>query len=295
MAIAAMAALGGLALAAPPPRAAVHRNKKRAVGASPNYVELQMYSPGQNNVSGHTITTFDSVGNPIGTPFTFPPNSHLTVPNAENQRTILVGEPGANPDFTAAFQVVTNTGGAVCFENVDCVTFGAYGGGPFNPPTGTPAAPGGIPVGGALVRSIAPGCPTLLEGSDDTNDSATDFSLGTQNPRNNATVPAEQSCGGSGSNPGGGPDTKIDKGPKKKTKKKRATFEFSSPTAGVTFECSIDGRAPKGAGSFGPCASPFKVKVGKGKHDFQVRAVLGGVPDGSPAERIWKVKRKRKK
>ena len=129
---------------------------------------------------------------------------------------------------------------------------------------------------------------------DDTNNSATDFFARPPSPRNNATAPTETPCGG-GQNPGGGPDTKIDKGPKKKTKKKKATFEFSSTSVGATFECSLDGNAPKGAGSFGPCTSPFSVKVKKGKHNFRVRAVLNGVPDGSPAEQSWKVKKKKKK
>jgi hypothetical protein len=277
---------------AAPAWAPFHLMSIREVHAGPpgDYVELQMYASGQQFVDGHTITTYEGNGDAIGDPFDFPPGASNTI-NGGNQRTILVGKPGTNADFPANFQVVMNDGGAVCFDAIDCVTFGSYSGAAFGTPTGTPAVQStGIPSGGSLERSIAPGCATLLEPGDDTNDSATDFSLQPPSPRNNATAPTEVSCGGA-NNPGGGPDTKIDKGPKKRTKKKNATFEFSSTSVGVTFECSLDGNAPKGAGSFGPCTSPFSVKVKKGKHDFQVRAVLNGVPDGSPAEQGWKVKK----
>ena len=62
---------------------------------------------------------------------------------------------------------------------------------------GTPAP--ALVSGMALRRSIAPGCSTLLEPSDDTNDSATDFSLTTPNPRSNSVTPTEMPC-----TPGGG-------------------------------------------------------------------------------------------
>ena len=84
------------------------------------------------------------------------------------------------------------------------------------------------------------------------------------------------------------PETMITKGPKDKTKKKQATFEFSSNLAGGTFECSLDGAA------FAPCSSPDSVKVKKGKHHFEVRATAKGQTDATPASDDWKVKRKRK-
>jgi len=86
------------------------------------------------------------------------------------------------------------------------------------------------------------------------------------------------------------PETSIIKGPKHKTRKRRATFEFASSEPGSTFECSLD------AGAFAPCASPDTLKVKKGKHTFSVRAKdPAGNADGSPASDDWKVKRKRKK
>jgi hypothetical protein len=85
------------------------------------------------------------------------------------------------------------------------------------------------------------------------------------------------------------PETTITKGPKDKTKKKQATFEFSANEPGATFECSLDG------GAFALCTSPHTVKVKKGKHSFSVRARdAGNNVEGSPATDDWKVKKKRK-
>jgi hypothetical protein len=88
------------------------------------------------------------------------------------------------------------------------------------------------------------------------------------------------------------PDAVIVKGAKSKTKKKRATFEFTGSDARAVagFECSLDGAA------FSPCTSPHTVKVKKGKHTFSVRAIdQAGNVDGTPAADSWKVKRKKKK
>jgi hypothetical protein len=85
------------------------------------------------------------------------------------------------------------------------------------------------------------------------------------------------------------PDTTITKHPKDKTKKKTATFEFTSNEPGSSFECSLDGAA------FAPCTSPDALKVKKGKHSFDVRAKdAAGNVDGSPASDTWKVKKKHK-
>jgi hypothetical protein len=84
------------------------------------------------------------------------------------------------------------------------------------------------------------------------------------------------------------PDTSITHGPKDKTKKKSATFEFSSTEPGSTFQCSLDG------GPFAACSSPDTLKVKKGKHHFEVRATdAAGNVDGSPASDDWKVKKKK--
>jgi hypothetical protein len=87
------------------------------------------------------------------------------------------------------------------------------------------------------------------------------------------------------------PETAITKGPKKKTKKKKVTFEFVSDEPGSSFQCKLD------RGAFEPCASPDKVKAKKkGKHNFEVRAVdAAGNADASPASHSWKRKKKRRR
>ena len=90
-----------------------------------------------------------------------------------------------------------------------------------------------------------------------------------------------------------GPETEITKAPKKKVKtrkkRKKAKFTFSSTESPSSFECSLDD------GGFDPCTSPFKAKVKKGKHSFEVRATDGlGNADATPAKHKWKVKRKRR-
>jgi len=84
------------------------------------------------------------------------------------------------------------------------------------------------------------------------------------------------------------PETTITKGPKAKTKKKTATFEFGASEPGSSFECKLDD------GAFGPCISPHTVKVKKGRHTFAVRATAKGQTDPSPATENWKVKKKKR-
>src|SRR5215203_195636 len=90
-------------------------------------------------------------------------------------------------------------------------------------------------------------------------------------------------------------ETTIGKGPKKvvKTKKSKAKvkFRFSSSTAGVTFECSLTwlkGKKTK-AGAFKGCKSPKAYRLRPGKYRFQVRAVINGVRDATPAVRKFKI------
>ncbi len=87
------------------------------------------------------------------------------------------------------------------------------------------------------------------------------------------------------------PETTITKAPKKKSKKRKAKFEFSSNEPGSTFECSLDGKP------FAPCTSPLKTKkLKRKKHTFAVRATdAAGNTDASPAEAKFKVKKKPKK
>ncbi|MGH2960978.1 MAG: right-handed parallel beta-helix repeat-containing protein [Solirubrobacterales bacterium] len=85
------------------------------------------------------------------------------------------------------------------------------------------------------------------------------------------------------------PDTEITKAPKRKTPKRKARIEFSSDETGSSFACKLDKR------EFAACTSPFRKKVKRGRHSFQVRAIDdSGNADPTPAVHEWKVKRKRR-
>jgi hypothetical protein len=77
------------------------------------------------------------------------------------------------------------------------------------------------------------------------------------------------------------PDTRIAGKAKRKVrtakKRARAKVAFSSVPAGAGFECKLD-RKP-----FRPCASPKAYRLKPGRHTIQVRAVLDGVFDPTPA------------
>jgi CSLREA domain-containing protein len=83
------------------------------------------------------------------------------------------------------------------------------------------------------------------------------------------------------------PDTKIVKGPPKKTHKTKVKFKFTSTEAGSTFQCKLD-RKP-----FKACRSPKVYKKLKpGKHVFKVRAIdKAGNVDPTPAKRKFTVLR----
>jgi hypothetical protein len=84
------------------------------------------------------------------------------------------------------------------------------------------------------------------------------------------------------------PETSITAHPKKRTRRARSRFAFTSTVPGSTFECSLDGKP------FVTCASPDAFKVKRGKHSFSVRArgPLGNA-DSTPATAGWRVRKKR--
>lgn len=204
--------VGGLVTSASPAAADFHFMKIREVlvrttgDSNQEFVELQMYSAGQTNLSpGHSLIFYNSAGAPSST---YPiPND---VGNGTNQASVLFATSttatgGVEPDFTIDPGMLSDTGGSVCFDTIDCMSYGTVTGAPPN--TGTPA---GVPVAGqSLTRRIDPGCATLLENGDDTDNSSNDFVSTAPSPRNNSTPPTETACGGGGGQQTGDPAVRV--------------------------------------------------------------------------------------
>jgi hypothetical protein len=286
-----------LVLGAQPAFAAFHEILIREVypgygtGADSEYVELQMFSPGQNLVNGHGITVHDAAGKQVAKS-----EFSSTVSSGANQATIVIATPAAEAQFGIAADFALSpagmmdpTGGAVCWDGTpDCMSWGNFSGSTKSP-AGSPAAPGGIPEGQALRRTIAPGCASLLEASDDRNNSAADFDVVFPAPRPNSVPPTEKACTsqGGGDGPGGGgskgdqpgpPQTTLNGKPAKRTRDRTPTFRFRASESGSAFQCKLD-RKP-----FRACRAPFTTKkLSFGKHTFKVRARDDDGVDPSPA------------
>lgn len=290
----------GLIVASPAP-AAHHLVKVRevfpgtAAGPAAEFVELQLPAAGENLVAVQaSVDLYSATGMQTNTA-TFAANP----PNGQSQRTMLAATAeassmfGVTPDLTLpSGDGLAPGGGAACFDSttfgpLDCVAWGSSSA-PSPSPSGTPAA--SIPDGSSLTRSIAPGCATLLETGDDSNDSAADFALTAPTPQNNSATPSETACsGGGGGGAGGGdadpPNTKIKKGPKGKVESDTVKFKFKSTEAGSSFDCKLDRKKYKS------CRSPKKLKnLDQGKHKFAVRATdAAGNTDDTPAKRKFRV------
>jgi hypothetical protein len=258
------------------------------------YVELQMWAPGQNLVGGHSLGIYDASGASVGSA-TFVGD----VPGDASQSTLVAATPAAEAEFGIVADAglapdrLKPAGGAVCWETLDCIAWGSFAGSAKSA-VGQPAALAGIPSGMALRRTISPGCPTLLEPGDDHDDSAADFSLVFPSPRPNSVKPSEQKCDSeAGSGPGGPqpnsgngpPQTTLRSKPPKRTQDRTPTFRFGANESGVRFECKLDRAA------FKACRSPYTVhRLRLGSHTFKVRArdSSGGL-DRSPAAYGFKV------
>jgi hypothetical protein len=254
-------------------------------GPGAEFVELQLPVAGENQVGGGTaqVDIYNALGADVGgTPFLVDP------PNGQAQRTILVATAtaqaafGVTPDQALPAGDSIGAAGTACLnstlfaDSIDCVSWGAAAAPPNTSPAGTPAP--AIADGASIARSIVRGCATLLDGPDDTNDSAADFIQSAPSPRPNDVTPTETECGNGPGDDTEAPNTEITKAPKKKSAKKRARFEFRSSEAGSTFQCKLD------KGVFANCSSPFQKKVKVGKHRFEVRATdSAGNTDASPA------------
>jgi len=196
--------ISGLAASSQPAHASYHEMKIREVfagsSAQPNahFVELQMYSSGQNFVGGKQVKIFNAAGTEVGL-FAFPG----AVTNGANQASILVGTPevqtafGVTPDLTMT-PVIPATGGKACFfdpadpynpgsglGDIDCVSWGSYSGSSTG--TGTPAP--AIPQGMSLERKISGGNPAILDSpGDDTDNSLADFQTAAPTPQKNVVT-----------------------------------------------------------------------------------------------------------
>lgn len=250
------------------------------------YVELQMYSGGQEFVKGHVLKVFDAGGGLVKeTPFA------SDSPNGQNQRTLLLATPEAESQFgVAADQALASSdqlkpaGGAVCWEALDCVSWGSFSSS-LGSPTGAPA--GAIPDGMALRRKISANCATLLEASDDTDSSAADFEAVFPDPHPNSATPAEHACSSNSGNDGGGgrgtPQTSLKRKPSRRTHDRTPTFRFVSDETPSTFLCKVDKKP------FRSCRSPFTTpKLKFGSHTFKVKASHEGTVDPTPA--VWRFK-----
>ena len=82
------------------------------------------------------------------------------------------------------------------------------------------------------------------------------------------------------------PSIAIDKGPRRKTRRRRAKLVFSSEDATATFACALDG------GASVPCTSPVNYrKLRRGKHRFSVRATDPAGNSSPPSRFRWRVRR----
>lgn len=175
-----------------------------------DFIELQMYQGGQTLLNGHSITVYPQAG--TGTTISFTHN----VDNGSNQARILIADVGMGGNFDLTVSI-DPAGGAVCFEDIDCVAWGNFSGStPAPSQVGANESASGIPPGNSIERNISPGCATALDNpADDTNDSEADFvtnAMPTGTP--NSATPTETLCPGGGAGGDGDlapPVTTIDR------------------------------------------------------------------------------------
>src|SRR5436190_8453344 len=252
------------------------------------YVEVQLYANGENLFANNISVDFY---NATGTKtYTFAPTTlNGDPPNGQSQRRVLFASASAQADFSKsagytldAGDHIANAGGAVCYISglagfKDCVSWGNFSGNLNSvSPTGGNVDPAGIPDTKAIRRSIARGCPTLLEAPDDTNNPS-NWGNVTPAPLNNADTPPEHRC----------PNTTITKAPKRRTTDRTPTIKLKSSQNPAHFKCKLDSKPYK------RCTSPDTLpKLKRGRHVFKVRAFAGGTFDPTPATARFKVVRR---
>ena len=255
-----------------------------------------MYAAGQNLVAGHSLDLFNAAGAQVASA-TFAAN----VANSVNQSTLVAATPTAESQFGIAADTgmpggSLDPGGGASAGKRSTACLGEL---PRVCPL--PSRLAGRPVGDpgrdGAAPNDRPGCPTLLEASDDTDSSAADFADVFPAPRPNSVAPSEHACAshgttesgyphggtpGRGGGRGGLPQTRIGRHPGRMTRDRTPTFRFSSNLSGAAFLCKLDRRP------FSRCRSPFTTpRLRPGRHVFRVKArVPGGATDRSPA--VWR-------
>lgn len=164
-----------------------------AVAPGVEAVEIKAYSAGQNRLAGHEIRTYDAAGVQLDT-FSFPANSS----NSASQASYLAMTPaaeayfGIQADLEMDAATISPVGGKACFVSatdgvIDCVAWGNYGIGPGSGTSavGNPVSPTGITDGMSIIRDDGG---NGLQSSDDTGDSADDFSEATPTPKNSGNI-----------------------------------------------------------------------------------------------------------
>jgi hypothetical protein len=251
------------------------------------YVEVQLYESGENFFANNISLDFYNASGTMTYSFA-PTTLDGNPPNGQSQRRVLFATATAQSDmgFTADYTIaqadhMANSGGAVCYVPstagfTDCVSWGNFSGSLPSPTGGNVDSSFGIPTNvTAIDRSIARGCPTLLEGTDDTN-SPSNWTDGAPDPLNNADTPHEHEC-----------NTIITKAPKRRTTDRTPTFKFRATSNPATFKCKLDKKP------FKSCTSPDTLhRLKLGKHTFKVRAKSGGFTDPTPARKTFKVIKK---
>jgi hypothetical protein len=249
-----------------------------------SFLELEMYSAGQNFVGNHSVTVYNAGGTPVGT-FVFPADLPGT---GVDQQTMLVGDSGVDeafgvtPDLVDSGFNIPAGGGAACWDGLDCVSWGNFSG-QTAPSSGVPVDAAGIPDGKAIERRITGGaCSERLEPADDTNDSDSDFFDAVPSPQSYATVPAPTTC----TPPSPTPTVTIDSKPPSFASSAEAKFTFHANSAATGFECRLD------RGSYVDCTAGTEISypgpLAEALHSFRVRASnANGV--GSPSSYSWTV------
>jgi large repetitive protein len=80
------------------------------------------------------------------------------------------------------------------------------------------------------------------------------------------------------------PETRIVSGPPSSSTKRSPSFSFASSEEAVSYECALD------KGSFSACGNPYRTRVSKGRHLFQVRAIdPAGNVEQEPAKYRFRV------